>query len=217
MKSNEKRCVAWTLYVITSPQKGRRLEDVVAEAVRGGASVIQLRDKTASHGDLVSAAKRLISVTRPRKVPLIVNDDVKAAFESGADGVHLGQEDGDLQSARSLLGPNAIIGRSTHSTEQALNAEREGFDYIGVGPVFSTPTKPGRPAVGLEMIRFAAKELKVPFVAIGGIDPANIGEVIKAGARIVAVVRAIMEAENPCQLTQRLNEAVITGRGKALL
>jgi thiamine-phosphate pyrophosphorylase len=122
----------------------------------------------------------------------------------GADGVHLGQEDGPLSAARALLGDEAIIGRSTHSPEQALAAAKEGFDYIGIGPVFLTPTKPAYRAVGLELVRFAAKNVAIPFVAIGGIDASNVRQVRAAGARAVAVVRAVMAAERPDEAARQL-------------
>ena len=170
---------------------------MVAQAIEGGADVIQLRDKNATDKELVKTAKILLEVTRRRNVPLIINDRPQVAKELGAQGVHLGQEDGPLDAARALLGDEAIIGRSTHSPEQALRAQEEGFDYIGVGPVFATPTKPEYTPVGLELVRFAAKNIKIPFVAIGGIDLSNVGMVREAGATTVAVVRALMASEDP--------------------
>ncbi len=165
--------------------------------MRGGASVVQLRDKKADKDSLLRSAKSLLTVTKRLGIPLIVNDHVDVARESGADGVHLGQEDGSLIEARHALGDEALIGRSTHSPEQALAAEKEGFDYIGVGPVYATPTKPGRAAVGLEFVRFAAANLEVPFVAIGGIDETNALDVLRSGARTIAVVRALTGRSDP--------------------
>ena len=127
-----------------------------------------------------------------------------AAKASGADGVHLGQDDASYAEARAELGPAALIGRSTHSPEQALAAEKEGFDYIGVGPVFGTPTKPDYVPVGLDLVRFAAKNVKVPFVAIGGIDASNVFQVRQAGARAVAVVRAVMASQDPERTAREL-------------
>ena len=170
---------------------------MVRAAIQGGASVVQLRDKKASRRQLVDSAKELLRVTRPLGVPLIMNDDTDAAQESGCDGVHLGQDDGPLAAARKILGPGSIIGRSTHSPEQAKAAELEGFDYIGVGPVFGTPTKPTYTPVGLELVKFAAANIKIPFVAIGGIDASNIEQVRSAGAKTVAAVRAVMSARDP--------------------
>ena len=200
------RCRSWRLYAITCPERlgARRLEQVVEQAIRGGAGVVQLRDKNASDSELLRQALTLLPVTRRYRVPLVVNDRVPVAKQAGADGVHLGQQDGTLADARRELGERAIIGRSTHSPEQALEAEREGFDYIGVGPVVATPTKPGRPGVGLELVRFAAANLRIPFVAIGGIDENNLEEVLAAGARSVAVVRAVMGADDPERAAQVL-------------
>ena len=199
MKLKKELCQNWKLYVITERihLKGRPLAEVVAEAVRGGASVIQLRDKAASDEELVRQAKELLLITRRAGIPLIVNDRIEAARKSGADGVHLGQDDAGLREARSVLGETAIVGRSTHSPEQALRAQAEGFDYIGVGPVFATPTKPAYTPVGLELVKFAAMNIKIPFVAIGGIDEKNVMQVKSAGAKTVAVVRAVMASENP--------------------
>ncbi len=170
--------------------------------------MIQLRDKTASHDELIAQAQQLIRLTRSAGVPLIINDWVQVALKSGADGVHLGQDDGLLSDAISVLGPDAIYGRSTHSLDQALAAEEEGFDYIGVGPVFSTPTKPGRPQVGLKLVTDAAEYIKIPFAAIGGIDESNVDSVCGAGARCVAVVRCLMDASEPQLTAQRLKQRI---------
>lgn len=180
------------------------MADVVRAAIRGGADVIQLRDKRASDADLVKAARRLLAVTRTAGVPLIVNDRIAVARKSGAEGVHLGQDDASYAEAREALGPRALIGRSTHSPEQALAAEEEGFDYIGVGPVFGTPTKPDYKPVGLEMVGYASRNIHIPFVAIGGIDASNVERVRKAGAKAVAVVRAVMAAPDPESAARRL-------------
>ncbi len=161
------------------------------EAVLGGADAVQLRDKNASGDELLRQARELLRVTRPLGVPLIVNDRVDVAKAADVDGVHLGQEDGSLAHAKAVFGADKIYGRSTHSPEQGLAAQEEGFDYIGVGPVYGTPTKPGRLPVGLEYVRYAAGNLDVPFVAIGGIDGSNIKDVLAAGARTIAVVRAV--------------------------
>lgn len=211
MPSKRKPCQNWKLYVITDAEapRGRLLEDVVAQAIEGGADVIQLRDKKASDSELISVAKKILGVTRRQGIPLIINDRVDVAKRVGADGAHLGQEDGDLAQARLVLGEGAIIGRSTHSPDQALRAQREGFDYIGVGPIFKTPTKPSYEPVGLELIRFASQQVFIPFVAIGGIDTENVSKVVDAGARTVAVVRAIMGAENPKEAARRIKERVL--------
>ena len=163
----------------------------------GGASAIQLRDKLATDEELILQAKELLLVCRGAGIPLIINDRIQVAKKSGADGVHLGQEDASFLEARAILGDWAFVGRSTHSPEQALCAQKEGFDYIGVGPVFATPTKPTYEAVGLDLVKFAAKNIHIPFVAIGGINETNAVQVKKAGARTIAVVRAVMSSEDP--------------------
>src|SRR5262245_4881146 len=141
MTSKSTLCQNWKLYVITdaAAAKGRDLADVVRAAIRGGADVVQLRDKNASDAELVKTANRLLAGTRTAGVPLIVNDRIAVAKQSGADRVHLGQDDASYADARAALGKDAIIGRSTHSPEQAVLAEEEGFDYVGVGPVYGTP------------------------------------------------------------------------------
>lgn len=192
---------------------GRPVEDLVEQAVDGGADAVQLRDKSASDEELVRLARRVMDVTRRRGVPLIVNDRPAVARSAGADGVHLGQDDGPLAPARRLLGEEAIIGRSTHSPEQAMEAEREGFDYIGVGPVYGTPTKPDYVPVGLELVRFASSRIAIPFVAIGGIDAVNASEVARSGARAVAVVRAVMGSGDPAAAARAIREAVVNRGG----
>lgn len=208
MPSRKKHIQNWKLYVITDPAgaKTRPLVETVRRAILGGASVVQLRDKSATDAELVELAKQLLVLTRSAKIPLIVNDRIAVAKKAKADGVHLGQDDASLEEARRILGPKAIIGRSTHSPEQALKAQEEGFDYIGVGPVFGTPTKPDYRPVGLELVRFAAANIRIPFVAIGGIDAANAAQVKLAGASTVAVVRAVMAADDPAESAQKLRE-----------
>ena len=180
-----------------SALKGRSLTAVVGAAIKGGANVIQLRDKKADDHELARQARLLLRVTRPAGIPLIINDRPRVAKAVRADGVHLGQGDASLSAARKILGKNAIIGRSTHTRRQALLAQQQGFDYIAVGPVFRTPTKPTARPAGLGLVRFAAKKIRVPFVAIGGIDAFNAAAVREAGAKAIAAVRAIMGAADP--------------------
>ena len=199
MLSKKNLLTNWKLYVITDSlfTTSQHLADRVSEAINGGASVIQLRDKRATDDQLISLSKSILTISKPKNVPLIINDRIRVARLSGANGVHLGQEDGDLKEAREALGESAIIGRSTHSRDQALKAQAEGFDYIGVGPIFQTPTKPNYEVVGLELVQFAAKNIRIPFVAIGGINESNAAMVRQAGAKTIAVVRAVMANEDP--------------------
>lgn len=182
------------LYAITceSCHPGRSLLEVMEETILGGADVIQLRDKTACAGDLLEKAKALRELTRRHNVPLIINDHVDLALAVDADGVHLGQGDLPLAEARKRLGPDKIIGISTHSIEEARAAEAGGADYIGVGPVFATGTKPHAVPVTTAYVRQAAAEIRIPFVAIGGITLANVAGVLAAGARRVAAVSEIV-------------------------
>ena len=203
MPSKKELCRNWKVYVITSPGP-RPLEWVVEEAIAGGAGVVQFRDKTSRDPEFFQQAEKILAVTRKHRIPLIINDRIQAAKELGADGVHLGQDDASLAEARRILGESAIVGRSTHSPEQALAAQKEGFDYIGVGPVFQTPTKPTYQPVGLDLVRFAAKNIQIPFIAIGGIEEGNVKQVRDAGAKTVAVVRAVMGSADPRQITRKL-------------
>lgn len=214
MPLKKKPCQDWKLYVITDPAPNRDLLRTVLAAVQGGADVIQLRDKTLSDPELTKLAESLLEITRPQGVPLIINDRLSVAKASGADGLHLGQGDGSLSEARLCLGDGAILGRSTHSPEQAMAAQKEGADYIGVGPVFKTPTKADYDPVGLELVSFASKNISMPFVAIGGIDEKNARLVRAAGARAIAVVRAVMTSLDPRRAAQTLKQIMDQAEGE---
>jgi thiamine-phosphate pyrophosphorylase len=195
------------LYLICATRPGgRALDDVLAAALAGGVDIVQLRDKHATDEQLLAAA----AVARRRcdeaGALLIVNDRPDLVAGTGADGCHVGQDDMDVAAARALAGPAALVGRSTHSPADIAAAG--DADYIGVGPVHATPTKPGRPAVGLALVRHAAEHATVPFFAIGGIDATNAGAVAAAGARRVAVVRAIADAADPCAAAAALRAAL---------
>ena len=196
---NGTSCSTWRLYVIVDPaaSRSRDLAGIAARAIRGGADAIQLRDKTATTRSLVETAVRLLAVTRSAGIPLIINDRVDVAHAAQADGVHLGQDDLPVEAARAILGRGRLIGKSTHSLDQAAAAEREGADYLGVGPIFSTPTKPDSRSVGLPLIREVSLHVRTPFVCIGGIDATTIPRVLEAGGARVAVVRAVCGADDP--------------------
>jgi thiamine-phosphate pyrophosphorylase len=171
--------------------------EVTRDLIAGGVDIIQVRAKEKSHAERVDVGRKVVSAAFQYKVPVIINDDVEAAFEAGADGVHLGQEDWAAiprEGRAERLANMRIVGLSTHSLEQALAAERDGADYIGIGPIFPTATKPGVKPVGVELVREIAARVKTPFFAIGGITLDNIGEVLEAGATRVAVVSAILQA-----------------------
>jgi thiamine-phosphate pyrophosphorylase len=180
--------------------------DALEPALRGGVDVFQLRDKDASDDELLRAGHRARTLCDRHDALFIVNDRPDLAVRAGADGVHLGQDDMDVERARAIVGPELLIGRSTHTPEQIDTAA--GADYIGVGPVHMTPTKLGRPAVGLELVRYAATRAAVPFFAIGGIDETNIGLVAAAGAARAAVVRAIGDAADPEGAARTLRAAL---------
>ncbi|RIX52434.1 thiamine phosphate synthase [Paenibacillus nanensis] len=198
------------LYVITAGgcHPGRELVHVMEETLKGGAGMLQLRNKTGSRQEVLREAKELRALTRAYDVPFIVNDYPDIALEVDADGVHLGQDDQAIEEARRLLGQDKIIGISTHSLEQGLAAERAGADYIGVGPVFPTNTKPGRAAVTTSYVSEAARHIRIPFVAIGGITLDNVGEVLAAGARKICAVSAIVGSEDPARVCRSFLEAI---------
>ena len=184
------------LLLVTDPRPD--LASRVAAAVRGGADIVQLRDKRASRGELLSLAAELKEICEQSGALFTVNDDAELARLSGAAGVHLGQEDGPIARARGILGPRSIVGRSVSSVEEALEAVREGADYLGVGTVYATPTKPEEEAVGPALLRkIAERGTPVPWFAIGGITFETAREIVEAGAPGFAVVRAVLDAEDP--------------------
>jgi thiamine-phosphate pyrophosphorylase len=185
---------------------GRSLADVLVPALAGGVDVFQLRDKDATDGELLAAAAIARRACTEAGALFILNDRADLVGAADADGVHVGQDDLPISEARALVGPDRIVGVSTHSPAQIDAAQ--GADYLGVGPVHATPTKPGRPAVGAELVRYAAAHAPVPFFAIGGIDAGNVRAVRAAGANRVAVVRAIAEAADPEAAARALRGAL---------
>lgn len=185
-------------------------------ALAGGADLFQLRDKDASDDELLAAAETARARCHAAGALFVLNDRPDLAAACGADGVHVGQDDVAVPRARKLVGDDAIVGLSTHSMQQAQAGGRSGADYIAVGPVHATPTKAGRPAIGVGPLSYAASHVDVPWFAIGGIEPATVGAVVKAGARRIVVVRAIAEAQDPEATARALRAAVNGGRrGKA--
>jgi len=184
------------LLLVTDPRPD--LVDRVEAAVRGGVDIVQLRDKSSPRGDLIPLAEGLKDVCRRAGARFTVNDDVELARLVGADGVHLGEEDAPTPYARGVLGPGAVVGRSAGSVDVALEAVRGGADYLGVGAVFATPTKPEGEVAGLALIRALAREnLPVPWFAIGGVTLENAPVIAAAGAPGFAVVRAVLDAGDP--------------------
>ncbi len=200
------------LYVITGDH-GNEVETarIVEAALQGGADVVQLRKKTMPKAEQYAIALALRRLTLLHDALFIVNDHVDIAIAADADGVHLGQDDLPPSVVRQLPGFHGrLIGRSTHSLEQARTAMDEGADYFAVGPVFPTPTKAGRPAVGTGLVSEVAAIAERPFVAVGGIDHDNAPAVVEAGARALAVVRAVYDAVDPAEAARRLHELIVT-------
>ncbi|MDX6652061.1 MAG: thiamine-phosphate pyrophosphorylase [Solirubrobacterales bacterium] len=188
---------------------GEDPEPLLRATLGAGAQIVQLRDKAAGEELLERSGATFARLAAEHDALFIVNDSPALARALGADGVHLGQDDGELAAARELLGPEAIIGVSTHSPAQLAEAARTGVaDYASIGPVWETPTKAGRPAVGLDLVRHAAATADLPFFAIGGIDTGNVGDVLDAGATRIAVVRAVRDATDPAAVARELRQAL---------
>lgn len=183
-------------------------DDFLRAALQGGVDIVQLRIKDGTADEILAAARRFARVCAEYDALLILNDRPELAVLAGADGVHVGQDDASVAEAREIVGPERLVGLSTHSRAQIDAAAQAGADYIGVGPVHETPTKPGRPAVGLALVRYAAAHAAVPWFAIGGIDTANATSVRAAGASRIAVVRALTLSSDPERAAQRLRGAI---------
>lgn len=196
----------YSLYLVAGPSdaRGRSLSAAVREAVQGGVSMVQLRDKHSSGRDLFHLALVLKEILSPCRVPLIINDRLDIALAAEADGLHLGQEDLPLAQARLLMGSGAIIGQSVSTPEEARQAIRAGADYLGVGPVFPTATKEIEKPIGLAALESCCAAADIPCVAIGGIGPENLARVRLAGARGIAVVSALMSQPDIEQAAWRM-------------
>ena len=198
------------LYLVAPARiRAGALSDLVPELVDAGVDVVQLREKELPAGDILSAAEPVAQACRDSGVPFIVNDRADLALAVEADGVHLGQDDGPVWLARRVLG-DGIVGLSTHSDDQIETAMGDEVDYIAVGPVRETPTKPGRASAGFAPLRYAASRCRGPWFAIGGINSTNVDEVLEAGARRVVVVRAITEATDPARAAADLRDRLNT-------
>ncbi len=176
--------------------KPEELETATHELIAGGADLLQLRAKGHEPGEVLAWARSLLPICRKAKIPFIINDHAAVAAEVGADGLHIGQDDGSLTAARAIIGPELILGRSTHSVEQAEEALADGFDYIGFGPLFPTPTKKGRPGIGIENVSKVEDTIgqSIPVFCIGGIKRSNLLEVTAAGAKRIVIVSDLLTA-----------------------
>ncbi len=191
---------------------GRHLRAFLDAALWGGVDVVQLREKDPAVDDeaILRAASVFREACDAHNALFVLNDRPDLAAAAGADGVHVGQDDMPIADARALVGEDLLLGRSTHAPEQVEDAAVADVDYFAVGPVHATPTKPGRPAVGLELIRHAARVPRpLPWFAIGGIDPANVADVVAAGASRIVVVRALTEADDPEAAARALRGALL--------
>ncbi len=194
------------------------LESTARALIAGGADLLQLRAKDHSPDAIEAMAHRVLPPCRESGVPFIINDHPDIAARVGADGVHLGQDDGSIAAARSIVGGDAIVGRSTHSPEQAAAAVAEGFDYIGFGPLFPTPTKLGRPGIGLDDVALVQEQLacRLPVFCIGGIKRSNLPEVLAAGTRRAVLVSDLLTAFDIRQATAEARELLISDLGSRI-
>jgi thiamine-phosphate pyrophosphorylase len=206
VNDRRRRLARARLYLVCDARPDGFLE----RALRGGVEIVQLRVKDSAGGDdeLVRTARRYARLCAAHDALFILNDRPDLVLAAGADGVHVGQDDTPVAAARAAVGAQRLIGLSTHSPAQIERAGTTDADYIGVGPVHATPTKPGRPAVGTELVAYAAAHARTPFFAIGGIDATNVAAVREAGAQGIAVVRALTDADDPEAAARALHAAL---------
>lgn len=203
--------IDWRLCLIADKEAAgqRDLITLVRQAVDGGATLVQLRAKKLSTKDFLELALGLIRLLKKQKIPLIINDRVDVALACGAQGVHLGQDDMPLAFARKILGPSRLVGISVNTPEEAERGEKEGADYLGVGPVAYTSSKEElRTILGLEGLRRIRERIKIPILAVGGVNASNAREVIRAGANGVAIISAILGAENIKKASAKLRQSI---------
>ena len=207
--------IDYSLYLVTDRglARGRSTLEVVKAAVAGGVTCIQLREKDCSTLEFIEQALAIRSFLEAHNIPLIINDRLDVALAVAADGVHLGQNDMPLEMARKIAGRSMLIGISTESVQDAVAAEKGGADYLGVSPIYATPTKTDTaPPLGLEGLREIKKRVKIPLVGIGGLNKSNAAEVIRNGADGVAVVSAIVAADDPERSAMNLKQIIDEAR-----
>ena len=198
------------LYLVTPSEPGGvPLNDFLPRVLDAGVDMVQLRERDLDDAALLHHAEIVRRRAEEFGAIFVLNDRADLAVASGAHGLHLGQDDLPIEAARKILGDGPIIGLSTHSSKEIADAQTSGADYIGVGPVHATPTKPGRPAVGYELVKFAADRSSIPFYAIGGIDLKTLPEAIEAGARRVSVLRAVTEAQDPAGAVRTMKRVLL--------
>jgi len=199
------------LYVlISSSIATKSVKETASLVIDGGADAIQLREKTISDSEFISLAGEVRDITTRSGTLLIINDRVHVAREINADGVHLGQQDMSVLAARDIIGNDKIIGVSTHSIIQARQAQKDGADYIAIGPIYPTRTKDYEPSIGIEIIQEISGAVNIPFIAIGAITLKNLDEVLKAGASRVAICSAIIGSKDILSTTRQFNNKLTT-------
>jgi thiamine-phosphate pyrophosphorylase len=201
----------YSLYLVTDSalSGGRSNSQVVEAAIRGGVTVVQYREKNASTRQMVEEARQIAGICRQHGVAFIVNDRVDVALAVDADGVHVGQDDMPAALARQLIGPRKILGVSVENIAQAQAAAAAGADYVGASPIFATPTKPDAPQpMGIAGLRLLAQSCPIPIVAIGGMNASNVAEVIRSGAAGIAVVSAVVSAEDVERAARQLKDII---------
>lgn len=200
----------FNLYAVTDlTDTGDEVVENIDRAFSGGVDIVQLRSKALSDREMYQLGLKIKPIAAQHRKLFFVNDRLDLALAVGADGLHIGQDDLPVKRVREIAakaGQSLFLGKSTHSLAQALQTSREDVDYIGVGPVFATPTKPAYQAVGLDLIPDVSKNVRIPFVAIGGINEDNIHQVLQAGATRVAVVRAIFNTGDPYESAKRIKQ-----------
>jgi thiamine-phosphate pyrophosphorylase len=201
------------LYLCTADRPD--LESFVAACIRGGVDIVQLRDKRLEARALLERARAALAVCRDHGALFVLNDRPDLALEAGADGVHVGQDDAPPSLARRIVGPAAVVGLSTHSAAELEGSGAEPVDYVSVGPVRETPTKPGRAGTGLGYVREATRLARVPFFVTGGVEPGSVEELVGAGARRFVVVRYLTESPDPEHSARRLKAVIEEAVGNA--
>jgi len=203
------RLAAARLYLVCGafPEK-HDLPDLIRAAAAGGVDIFQLREKHLPDDELAAVANATRALCERLGVLFVVNDRPAVALEIGADGVHVGQDDMAVAEVREMVGPDVLVGLSTHAPAEIDAVDPALVDYIGVGPIHATPTKPGRQAVGLELVRHASTRSRVPFFAIGGLDASNLAETVGAGATRICVLRALTDADDPESAARKLSDTL---------
>jgi thiamine-phosphate pyrophosphorylase len=186
---------------------------ITARMLEGGVDILQLRAKGYAAEQIVGIAASILPIAREAGAPLVINDFPDLVPQTGAAGAHIGQDDGNLLDAKRLAGETAFIGKSTHSVQQAVDAAREGADYIGFGPLFATPTKPDYIPIGLDSIRRVHELVTIPIFCIGGIKLENLGEVLAAGATRVVIVSGILRAADAAGYARRAKNILLSRGG----